>query len=97
MKDSFWYGANGAQGCKGSYRSGYESYGPSFGTGDVIGCGIVNRSCFFTKNGEFLGVAFKDVPTGLHPTVGINAGNIVDGNFGQKAFNYDIERVRQLC
>ena len=61
------------------------------------GAGSSTAAAFFTKNGEFLGVAFTEVPTGLYPTVGLNAGNAVEGNFGQKAFNYDIKRVRQLC
>ena len=32
-------------------------YGPTYGGGDVIGCGYnaLNKSIFFTKNGENLG------------------------------------------
>lgn len=40
-----------------------SSYGPTFTTGDVIGCcyDMVAKSVFFTKNGENLDTAFKDV------------------------------------
>lgn len=32
-------------------------YGPTYGTGDVVGCGVdfASRTAFFTKNGEQLG------------------------------------------
>lgn len=49
-------------------------YGPSFGTGDTIGCGVTfhpHRSIFFTLNGEYLGMAFERVEEGsLYPTIG---------------------------
>ena len=34
-----------------------KSYGPKYGNGDVIGCGInfITRHAFFTKNGILLG------------------------------------------
>ncbi|KAI9182964.1 hypothetical protein H9P43_003880 [Blastocladiella emersonii ATCC 22665] len=41
-----------------------KAYGPTFTTGDVIGCGInfAARSAFFTKNGVNLGTAFTNLP-----------------------------------
>lgn len=34
-------------------------YGPSYSTGDVIGCGItINNELCFTKNGKNLGTSF---------------------------------------
>jgi hypothetical protein len=35
-------------------------YGPTFTTGDIIGCGLnfITRELFFTKNGKQLGLAF---------------------------------------
>ena len=37
-----------------------QVYGPTFTTGDVIGCGLnlIDGSCFYTKNGHNLGTAF---------------------------------------
>ncbi|GAM26086.1 hypothetical protein SAMD00019534_092610 [Acytostelium subglobosum LB1] len=59
-----------------------ESYGPSFGQGDTIGCGVVSHQMFFTKNGTFLGLAFSDVYGQLYPTVGFNEpGDCITATF----------------
>ncbi|KAF9286799.1 hypothetical protein BGZ68_002551 [Mortierella alpina] len=75
-------------------------FGPIFTTGDTIGCGINFRdmSLFYTKNGQFLGVAFRDLKGSLYPTVGMRtAGEIVEANFGQRDFVFDIESyVKEL-
>ena len=38
-------------------------YGPTFTTGDIIGCGLnlTENSCFFTKNGHHLGTAITGI------------------------------------
>ena len=97
VKGSYGYAYDGEKlGDGGSW----ESYGPRFSKGDVVGCGVFSDVCFFTKNAEFLGVAFRGVQReGLHPTVGLCNGADAKANFGQKAFQYDLdwERVRSLC
>lgn len=72
-----------------------KSYGPTFTTGDVVGCGIdyANQTAFFTKNGLFLGVAFKqvDLSEPIYPCVGLRTpGEKVSVNFGQERFVFDI-------
>ena len=70
-------------------------YGPTFTTGDIIGCGynLVENNCFYTKNGMNLGIAFSNLPCiPLFPTVGLQTpGEEVEANFGMKPFIYDIE------
>ncbi|XP_071957452.1 ran-binding protein 9-like [Antedon mediterranea] len=69
-------------------------YGPTFTTGDVIGCGInlIDNTCFYTKNGLHLGVAFTNLPSKLYPIVGLHTpGEVVVTNFGQSPFMYNIE------
>ncbi|KAF9908642.1 hypothetical protein EC991_009669 [Linnemannia zychae] len=80
---------NGFEGC-GNGRP----FGPVFTTGDVIGCGINFRdmSLFYTKNGIYLGVAFRNLKGQLYPTVGMRtSGEIVEANFGQRDFVFNIE------
>ncbi|KAF9134992.1 hypothetical protein BGW39_005084 [Mortierella sp. 14UC] len=80
---------NGFEGC-GNGRP----FGPVFTTGDVIGCGINFRdmSLFYTKNGIYLGVAFRNLKGQLYPTVGMRtSGEIVQANFGQRDFVFNIE------
>ena len=51
-------------------------YGPPFGVGDTVGCGIdlARGSVFFTVNGRYLGEAFVGVDVGkdYYPTVGVD-------------------------
>ncbi|XP_073847976.1 ran-binding protein M isoform X2 [Musca autumnalis] len=86
------YGYHGDDGNSFSSSGHGQSYGPTFTTGDIIGCCVnfVNNTCFYTKNGTHLGIAFRDLPTKLYPTVGLQTpGEEVDANFGQEPFKFD--------
>jgi len=54
---------------------------------------------FFTKNGISLGTAFKDLRLHTHPifpSVGMRTpGEIIEANFGQKPFLYDIDSYKK--
>lgn len=56
-----------------------EPYGSRFGREDVVGCGmnIKKGILFFTKNGEYLGVASKNVRGRFIPTVGVLSNTTV--------------------
>lgn len=73
-----------------------RSYGPTYGVGDTVGCGVnfSTRSAFFTKNGVFLGTAFSGLPDiQLYPSVGMKRQPPVylRTNFGQEPFVFDID------
>ncbi|XP_066923576.1 ran-binding protein 9-like [Clytia hemisphaerica] len=95
-KDSYGYHADDGHSFCASAAG--EAYGPTFTTGDIIGCGLnlINKTCFYTKNGVNLGIAFKDLIPNLYPTIGLQTpGEIVDVNFGQQDFVFDIEEMKK--
>nr|XP_023013810.1 ran-binding protein 9 [Leptinotarsa decemlineata] len=88
------YGYHGDDGHSFCSSGTGQPYGPTFTTGDVIGCGLnlIDNTCFYTKNGHHLGTAFRDLPPNLYPTVGLQTpGEVVDTNFGQEPFIFDID------
>ncbi|KAH8101615.1 SPRY-domain-containing protein [Cristinia sonorae] len=71
-------------------------YGPTFDTGDIIGCGVdfSQHRAFYTKNGTFLGMVFENVGKGheLYPAVGLrHTSESIRVNFGHAPFKYAIE------
>uniref|UniRef100_A0AAQ5YR38 Ran-binding protein 10 n=1 Tax=Amphiprion ocellaris TaxID=80972 RepID=A0AAQ5YR38_AMPOC len=90
--DKHSYGYHGDDGHSFCSSGTGQPYGPTFTTGDVIGCcvNLINNTCFYTKNGISLGL-WTHKPN-LYPTVGLQTpGEIVDANFGQQPFVFDIE------
>lgn len=77
-----------------------KKFGPSYGRGDVVGCGIdhVMRGIFFTLNGEFLGYAWTGLPQDvlerdMFPVVGIDTNDLIHCNFGNEPFQYDLKSL----
>lgn len=96
--DKSSYGYHGDDGNAFGGSNTGEIYGPTFTTGDVIGCGLnlIEGSCFYTKNGHNLGTAFTDMPPHLYPVVGLQTpGEAIKANFGQEPFVFDIEGEMQ--
>lgn len=58
------YGYHADDGCIFNASGSGDNYGPTFTTGDVVGCGynMVDKAIFFTKNGVNLGTAFTGIP-----------------------------------
>lgn len=66
-----------------------KHFGPSFGVGDTVGCGIdyVHQAIFFTLNGKFLGYAWKGInveflQNDIYPVVGIDTNHNIYANYG---------------
>ncbi|KAJ3175809.1 Rsp5p-dependent ubiquitination, sorting of cargo proteins at the multivesicular body, partial [Irineochytrium annulatum] len=73
------------------FQQGGMPYGPTFGAGDVIGCGLnmLTNGCFFTVNGRYVGEAFYDLAhPQYHATVGSDGPCDLVVAFGEGPFAY---------
>ncbi|RFU79741.1 ankyrin-3 [Trichoderma arundinaceum] len=54
-----------------------DLYGPLYGVGDTIGCGInvKEKTAFYTKNGKIIGRAFSNIRGKLFPAVSVDWEN----------------------
>jgi hypothetical protein len=87
------YGYHGDDGHSFCCSGTGQNYGPTFTTGDIIGCclNLIENTCFYTKNGYNLGIAFRDLPIDLYPTIGLQTpAESVEANFGGYPFEFDI-------
>ncbi len=102
--DSLSFGYHGDDG--GIFHSSggmVEHFGPTFGKGDIVGCGIdyVAQAIFFTLNGKFLGYGWKNIGVdflqkNLYPVVGIDTNAFITLNFGTtKPFKFDLTSFHQ--
>ncbi|KAF7306438.1 Ran-binding protein [Mycena indigotica] len=90
------WGYHGDDGCSFAAEKTGSPFGPTYGTGDTIGCGIdfSANQAFFTKNGSFIGTVFKDVgkTMDLYPSIGLrHSGEAIRVNFGQDKFHFEID------
>ncbi|EEQ86752.1 ran-binding protein [Blastomyces dermatitidis ER-3] len=75
-------------------------YGPKYSVNDTIGCGVnfSTSTAFFTRNGVFLGDAFRELRNvKLYPAVGVKKQPTthLKANFGQSPFIYDIDGLME--
>ncbi|KAF9971414.1 hypothetical protein BGZ73_005647 [Actinomortierella ambigua] len=90
-RDSWGYHGDDGHSFGGSGRG--KPYGPTFTTGDTVGCGVNFRdnTLFYTKNGVYQGIAFRGLKGTLYPTVGMRTpGEVLETNFGQHEFMFNI-------
>ncbi|KAK2756090.1 Ran-binding protein 9 [Arachnomyces sp. PD_36] len=94
--ESWGYHGDDGKSFFGESPSPGKPYGPTFTTNDTVGCGVnfATGCAFFTRNGVFLGNAFRELRNvKLYPSVGMNKqpGGQIRANFGQRPFMFDID------
>ncbi|CAF4477668.1 unnamed protein product, partial [Rotaria magnacalcarata] len=89
------YGYHGDDGHSFCSSGSGIAYGPTFTTGDFVGCCVnfLENSCFYTLNGYNIGTSFKDIPAEVYPTVGLQTPlEAIEANFGLSPFKFDIDK-----
>jgi len=97
--DAFSFAYHGDDGLIFHHQTTGMKYGPTFGVGSIVGCGL-DYSCgriFYTLNGKFLGytpTVLDDAELSLDwfPTVGLDTHAAVQCNFGieDRPFCFDL-------
>jgi hypothetical protein len=64
----------------------------------IIGIGLsTSGDLYYTKNGYYLGPAFKIAKTALHLTIGLKGSGVkVSINYGQKPFCFQFEKLAKF-
>jgi len=97
LKDTFGYHSDDGRVFGNGCNSAGIPYGPTYGAGDVVGCGWdqIEQTIFFTRNGDFLGIAFRGIKyPHLFPIVGLQAFSCcIDANFGTHPFKFDMKKI----
>ncbi|KAL3830314.1 hypothetical protein ACJIZ3_019116 [Penstemon smallii] len=94
------YGYRGDDGMLYRGHGNGETFGPTFSTGDTVGCGInyASQEFFFTKNSAVIGSVYKDIKGPLFPTVSVHSQHEeVTVNFGKQSFVFDLEAYEAEC
>jgi len=89
------YGYHGDDGHSFCSSGSGVAYGPTFTTGDTVGCCVnfVENSCFYTRNGYNIGTSFRDIPNEVYPTVGLQTPmEAIEANFGLNSFKFDFDK-----
>ncbi|KAJ5068055.1 ran-binding protein m [Anaeramoeba ignava] len=88
------YGWHCDDGRKFHHSSNGERFGPTSTKGDIIGCCVDfhRQIIFFTKNGEFVDIAWTNVIGTFYPTVGLHSKGEVAKIRLKHPFKYNIQR-----
>ena len=99
--DNYSYGLHSDNG-KIYFNNISENFTEPFHSGNYIGCGLffngVDYDLFYTKNGNFLGYAFKNIiGERFYPSVGVDCKNKIKINFGLNNFQFDFMKINNLA
>jgi ankyrin repeat protein len=74
MNGSWGYHGDDGNSFRGINTGTGSPFGPTFGQGDVIGCGVNfnKQTAFYTKNGQIIGQSFTDVQGKLYPAFSVD-------------------------